>query len=76
MEKIDRAAILEAVHQLPADEQVAIAEEILRTARVRPLPPMPGASRDAILSLRGIAKTADPLDDEQLIDQARTERYG
>ena len=34
MLNLDRQTILEAIHQLPPDEQVEIAREILRTAQI------------------------------------------
>ncbi len=75
MLKLDRETILEAVHQLPPDEQVQIAHEILRTAVRRELPPAPGPDQSSAMSLCGIAKTTEPLDDKRLLDESRMERY-
>lgn len=76
MLKLDRKAILDAVHQLPADEQVEIAQEILRTAPRREPPPAPNPQLFTAAALRGIAKTPEPLDDARLLDESRMERYG
>jgi hypothetical protein len=74
--KVDRQAILDAVHQLPLDEQVAIAHEILRKVQRREPPPAPNVRQGTAASLRGIAKTPEPLDDSRLLDESRLERYG
>ncbi len=77
MPHMTRQAILDAVHQLSPDEQVALAQEILETAAKdarREPPPAPKGGSAA--SLRGIARTATPLDDQQLLDESRQERYG
>lgn len=76
MQSVDRQTILEAVHQLPADEQWEIAQEILRTVPRREPPPVPSTDNGAAARLRGIAKTDTPLDDAHLLDESRTERYG
>lgn len=77
MSEMTRQAILDAVHQLPPEEQVAIAQEIMQALAQdvkRELPPAPQGGSAA--SLRGIARTAEPLDDEKLLDESRQERYG
>ncbi len=77
MPQLSRQAILDAVHQLPPDEQVALAQEILEDARKadrREPPPAPTGGSAA--SLRGIVRTATPLDDRQLLDESREERFG
>jgi len=76
MLNLDRQTILEAIHQLPPDEQMEIAREILRTAPRREPPPAPDPLRATAASLRGIAKTREPLDDARLLDESRMERYG
>lgn len=76
MPTLDRASILEAVRQLPADEQWEIAQAILQTAPRRVPPAAPTLNQGAAAALRGIAQTDTPLDDEQLLDESRTERYG
>ena len=76
MPQLTRQAILDAVQQLPPEEQAAIAQEIMRTLTQntrRKLPPAPQGGSAA--SLRGIARTATPLDDEKLLDESREERY-
>ena len=82
---LDRKAILDAVHQLPPEEQRELAQEILRTVSDsfpnpsiprREPPPAPDASSGSAMALRGIAKTAEPLDDKRLLDESRMERYG
>lgn len=82
---VDRETILEAVHRLPLAEQRELAFEILRavpdtfavsTASRREPPAAPDTSAASALSLRGIARTAEPLDDDHLLDESRTERYG
>jgi len=73
---VDRKMILEAIHQLPPDEQIEIAREILRTVPRREPPPAPDPLRATAASLRGIAKTDQPLDDARLLDESRMERYG
>ena len=76
MPQLSRQAILDAVHQLPPEEQAAIAQEIMRALTQdtrRELPPVPQGGSAA--NLRGIAHTATPLDDEKLLDESREERY-
>jgi hypothetical protein len=77
MPHMTRQAILDAVHQLPPEEQVALAQEILETAPpdARREPP-PAPTGGSAARLRGIAKTARPLNDQQLLDDSRQERYG
>ena len=77
MPQMTRRAILDAAHQLPPEEQAALAQEILETAakdarREPPPAPKGGGAAD----LRGIANTATPLDEQQLFDKSRQERYG
>ena len=77
MPQLSRQAILDAVHQLPPEEQVALAQEIMRALAQntrRELPPAPQGGSAA--SLRGIARTATPLDDQKLLDESRQERLG
>ncbi len=77
MPQLTRQAILDAVHQLPPEEQVALAQEIMQALAQdtrRELPPAPQGGSAA--SLRGIARTVTPLDDEQLLDESRDGRYG
>jgi hypothetical protein len=77
MPQLSRQAILDAVHQLPPEEQVALAQEIMRALTQdtrRELPPVP--KRGSAASLRGIARTDTPLDDEKLLDESRQERFG
>jgi hypothetical protein len=77
MSQLSRQAILDAVHRLPPKEQTALAQEILQTLTQdtkRELPPAPQGGSAA--SLRGIARRATPLDDEQLLDGSRQERFG
>jgi hypothetical protein len=85
MLELDRAAILAAVRRLPPEEQRDLAQEILQTAPVPPLPstagrreppPAPDPRLASAVALRGIAKTAVPLDDARLLDESRMERYG
>lgn len=80
MPALSREAILKAVHQLPPEEQRALALEILQalapmpTASVRrKLPPAPRSV--STMALRGIAKTDEPIDDERSLDESRMERY-
>ena len=82
---LDRQAILEAVHQLPPEEQRELAREILQTvarsstlpAAPRREPPVaPSTHAGSAMSLRGIARTGEPLDDARLLDESRMERYG
>ena len=79
----DRGALLEAIRRLPPDEQRELALEILRevhpasAAPTRREPPAAPDPRSAsAMSLRGIAKTGQPLDDEALLEESRMERYG
>jgi hypothetical protein len=74
--KLDRQTILDAVHQLPPDEQVEIAREILRTAPRREPPAAPNPHQGTAASLRGIAKTPEPLNDSRLMSETLMERYG
>ncbi len=77
MPQLSRQAILDAVHQLPPEEQAAIAQEIMRALAQntrRELPPAPKGGSAA--SLRGIARTAEPIDEQQLLDESRDERFG
>jgi hypothetical protein len=77
MPQLPRQAILDAVHQLPTDEQVALAQEILKAVQNdgrREPPPAPTGGSAA--SLRGIARTDTPLDDERLLEESRQERFG
>lgn len=77
MPQLTRQAILDAVHQLPPEEQVALAQEIMQALAQdtrRELPPAPNGGSAA--SLRGIARTDEPLDDERLLDESRQERFG
>ena len=77
MTQLTRQAILDAVQQLPPEEQAAIAQEIMRALTQdtrRELPPAPQGGSAA--SLRGIAHTDTPLDDERLLDESRQERFG
>ncbi len=77
MPQLSRQAILDAVHQLPPEEQAAPAQEIMRALAQntkRELPPAPQGGSAA--SLRGIAHTDTPLDEEQLLDESRQERFG
>lgn len=76
MPHLDRAAILEAVHQLSAAEQEEIARANLATLARREPPPAPPPARGSAAALRGIAQTDQPLDDDKLLDESRTERYG
>ena len=77
MPHLSRQAILDAVQQLPIEEQAALAQEILaalqKDGRREPPPAPKGGSA---MSLRGIARTETPLDDRQLLDESREERYG
>ena len=77
MPQLSRQAILDAVQQLPPEEQAALAQEILaalqKDGRREPPPAPTGGSA---MSLRGIARTEAPLDDRQLLDESREERYG
>ncbi|HKW21973.1 MAG TPA: hypothetical protein VJO13_11390 [Ktedonobacterales bacterium] len=77
MPQLSRQAILDAVHQLPPKEQAAIAQEIMRALTQntrRELPPAPQGGSAA--SLRGIARTDTPIDEQQLLDESRDERFG
>ena len=77
MTQLTRQAILDEVQQLPPEEQAAIAQEIMRALTKdtrRELPPAPTGGSAA--SLRGIAHTDTPLDDERLLDESRQERFG
>ena len=60
---LDRKTILEAIQQLPPDEQMEIAREILQTAPRHEPPSAPDPFQTTAASLRGIAKTDQPLDD-------------
>ena len=73
---LDRKTILDAVHQLPPEEQWEIAREILRAAPRREPPAAPPPNRGTAASLRGIARTEEPLDDARLLEEGLTERYG
>lgn len=79
---LDRKAILEAVHQLPPEEQRELAREILQTVAAAPVtsrrepPAAPDPRTSSAVDLRGIAKTDAPLDDVRLLDESRMERYG
>lgn len=82
MPALSREAILEAVRQLPPEEQRALALEILQalapipTASARrELPPAPDPRSASAMDLRGIAKTDEPIDDARSLDESRTERY-
>jgi len=75
MSGLDRKAILEAVHRLPTDEQWQLASEIMRTAPRREPPAAPSLQRGTATSLRGIARTGEPLDDERMLDESRKERF-
>lgn len=82
MAAINREEILEAVHQLPPEEQRALALEILQTLAPTPaatvrraLPPAPDPRSASAMALRGIAKTDEPIDDARSLDESRTERY-
>ncbi|WIG60087.1 MAG: hypothetical protein OJF49_002835 [Ktedonobacterales bacterium] len=72
---LDRQAIMEAVRQLPTDEQWEIAREIVQTAPRREPPPTPDRGQGSAMSLRGIVRTARPLDETALLDEIRRERY-
>lgn len=61
MPQLDRAAILDAVRQLPAEEQWAIAQAILQTAARREPPAAPTPDQGTAAALRGIAQTATPI---------------
>ena len=77
MPQLSRQAILDAVQQLPIEEQAALAQEILAALQKdgrREPPPAPTGGSAA--SLRGIAHTDTPLDDERLLDESRQERFG
>ena len=76
MPQLDRAAILDAVRQLPPEEQWAIAQAILQMAPRREPPAAPTPDQGTAAALRGIAETNEPLDDTRLLDESRTERYG
>lgn len=76
MPLLDRETILEAVRQLPPEEQWEIAEAILQTASRRALPAAPTPEQGTAAALRGIAQTDAPLNDEALLDESRMERYG
>lgn len=76
MPALDGATILEAVRLLPAEDQWAIAEAILQTAPRRMPPAAPTPQQGTAAALRGIAQTDTPLDDQQLLDESRMERYG
>lgn len=73
---VDKQSILDAVHQLPPEEQWELASEIMRTVPRREPPAAPLSQRGTAVGLRGLAKTDEPLDDAQLLDESRTERYG
>jgi hypothetical protein len=84
MLQLDRKAILKAVRRLPPEEQRELARKILQMAPTPSSPSSsvrrePQAAPDPRLvsaaSLRGIAKTEVPLDDERLLDESRMERY-
>jgi hypothetical protein len=77
MLQLSRQAILDAVHQLAPEEQVALAQEIIRALAQdtrRELPPAPQGG--SVMDLRGIARTAEPIDEQQLLDESRDERFG
>jgi hypothetical protein len=84
MLSLDREAILEAIRRLPLEEQRKIAQEIMRAISITSLTPPPGRREPppapdpyaaSAMSLRGIAKTEEPLEDERLLDESRMERY-
>lgn len=66
MPQLSRQAILDAVQQLPPEEQAALAQEILAALQKdgrRELPPAPKGG--SAMSLYGIARTEIPLDDSR-----------
>lgn len=72
-----RQEILDAVHQLPPEEQVALAQQILADAQKdRRREPPPAPKGGSAMSLRAIARTAEPIDEQQLLDESRQERFG
>ena len=77
MPQLTRQAILDAVQQLPPQEQAALAQEILAALQkdTRREPP-PAPKGGSAMSLYGIARTETPLDDRKLLDESREERYG
>lgn len=77
MPQLSRQAILDAVHQLPPEEQVAIAQEIMQalTQDTKREPP-PAPKGGSVMDLRGIARTAESIDEQQLLDESRQERLG
>jgi len=85
MLQLDRKTILEAIRQLPPEEQQELAREIVQIADIPPRnavperrepPAAPDRRLVSAMSLRGIVKTEEPLDDERLLDESRMERYG
>jgi hypothetical protein len=77
MPQLSRQAILDAVHQLPPEEQVALAQEIMRAlAQDTRREPPPAPKGGSVMDLRGIARTAEPIDEQQLLDESRDERFG
>lgn len=82
MPALSHEDILEAVHQLPSEEQRALALAILQAFAPSPaapaqreLAPAPNPCGASAMKLRGIAKTETPIDDERLLDESRMERY-
>lgn len=72
---LDRQAILDAIHQLPAQEQWDFAAEILRTAPRCEPPAAPAPRQGEATSGRGISRTEEPLDEARLLEERRMERY-
>ncbi len=85
MPAVNRETILAAVRQLPPAEQRKLAYEILQAATPGSLTPAsprrepptaPDPHLASAMALRGVAKTATPIDDALHLDESRMERYG
>jgi hypothetical protein len=78
---LDRETILQAVEQWPSDDQVALAQEILRRASELPASKGRAPQRPSFRDLAGLASVPgkEPPSDEEVarwLDEHRMEKYG
>ena len=78
---LDRETILQAVQQWPSDDQVALAQEILRRASELPANEGRTPQRPSFHDLAGLASVPgkEPPSDEEVarwLDERRMEKYG
>jgi hypothetical protein len=78
---LDRETILQAIRQWPSDDQVALAQQILRRASAYAAPEAREPQRPTSRELAGLAAVPgkEPPTDEEVarwLDEHRMEKYG